>query len=170
MKNTKYEIRNTRYESAFTVVELLVSLAISALLLVTIAVAFNSSAINYQQNEDMYKTINNARQALFRITTQLRTGYTVDPLAPGNECSFYTANGQNITYQYRTADKKLYLITNYDLTDSDYVLCDNVTAMNFAKTPTVDGDCKSVQISMTVKVDDVSKTLSAATVIRRNLK
>jgi type II secretory pathway pseudopilin PulG len=160
---------NTKHQAAFTVVELLVSLAISALLLVTIAVAFNSSAINYQQNEDMYKTINNARQALFRITTQLRTAIPLyDPLQT-NECTMQTPNNGNITYRYDSGAKKLYLITNSD--NMQYTLCDNVTAMSFTKNPTSDNlDCKSVQISMTIKVDDVSKTLSAATVIRRNLK
>ena len=159
-----------RYKSAFSVVELLIALAISALLMTAIAVAFNSSVINYQQNEDLYRTINNARQALFRITTQLRTGYWINPDDPNNSCSFYTADNKNITYEYRSADKKLYLITNYDTSDPDYLLCDNVTAMSFIKTPDGTGDSKSVQISMTVQVDGTPKTLSAATVIRKNLK
>ncbi len=160
-------MKNTKYKAGFTIAELLIALAISAMLLVAIAVAFNASAVNYQQNEDIFKVVNNARQALFRMTTQLRTGYWVDPAA-NNECSFITAAGEDITYQFRIAENKLYLITNVD--SNEYVLCDNVTAMTFSKTPTNDGlDCKSVQISMTVASNNVEKTISAAAAIRRNL-
>jgi prepilin-type N-terminal cleavage/methylation domain-containing protein len=162
---------------AFTLVECLISLAISAILLTAMAVAFNASAINYRENEQMYQAINNARQALTRMTSQLRTaGYQVaqdvwggvDPLAPANQCNFWTCTGQDITYEFRSADGKLYLITNDD--GSEYVLCSNVVNATFTKTAAADpNDCKSVQISLTVRAGDFERTLSAATVIRRNL-
>jgi len=178
MLNTRYEIRDTRYKAGFTVVELLIALAITGILLAAIAAAFNASIINYRQNEDIFKTINSARQALVRMTNQLRTAKAVDPNAPNNECSFFTTNttnGRDITYRFNNADNKLYLITNDDLFDTDYVLCNNVTAMTFMKTKEFDVELdrwyvESVQISMTVVSGDVEKTLSAATVIRRNLK
>ena len=179
MRDTQYTIlpssgakgRNTQYRNGFTIAELLLALAITGLLLVAVAVAFNASITNYRENEDAFKTINSARQALFRITSQLRTGYWVDPNAPNNECSFFTAKDRDITYRFNNADNKLYLITNDDLLDDDYVLCDNVTSMSFIKTPTDDGsDAKSVQISITVSSGNVQRTLSAAVVIRRNLK
>jgi prepilin-type N-terminal cleavage/methylation domain-containing protein len=161
-------MKNSKYKTGFTIAELLIALAISAMLLVAVAVAFNASAVNYQENEDIFRTINNARQALFRMTSQLRTADAVNPAAPNNECSFFTAAGENITYQFRNAENKLYLITNID--SNEYVLCDNVTAMTFTKTLTDDGlDCKSVQISMTVASGNVQKTISAAAAIRRNL-
>jgi len=163
-------MKNAKYKTGFTIVELLISLAISAMLLVAVAVAFNASAINYQENEDIFRTINNARQALFRITSQLRTASEVDPNAPSNECTMNTAAGQNITYRYNSADKKLYLITNSDA--QEYVLCDNVTAMTFNKTWVIEDTLikvKSVQISMTVISGNIQKTISAAAAIRRNL-
>ena len=155
--------------AGFSIVELLVALAITSLVLVAVAVAFNASIINYRQNEDIFASINNARGALLRMTTQLRTGHLVEPNAPGNECSFYTADERDITYQYRSSDGKLYLITNSD--GKEYVLCENVTSMSFIKTPTDDGlDVKSVQISITVVVGTAQQKVSAAAVIRRNLQ
>jgi len=168
----------------FTIAELLLVLAISGILLAAVAVAFNASIINYKENEDIFKTINNARQALFRITSQLRTaGYqvspelfvAVDPNEPSNRCSFYTATGDNLTYEYRDASDPVYpntllLIDNSN--DKKYVLCDHVTSAAFTKTPILkpDGwDCKSVQISMTVQSGNMQRTLSSAVVIRRNL-
>ena len=162
-------MQNVRSKTGFTIAELLIALAISSILLAAVAVAFNASVINYHQNEDIFKTINSARQALLRITSQLRTGHSVDPSAPNDECSFFTADDEDITYQYRSADNKLYLITNSD--GQEYVLCENVTSMSFTKTPTDDGlDCKSIQISMTVESGSMQRTVSAAAVIRRNLQ
>jgi len=154
----------------FSLAELLLSLAIMAILLTAVAIAFNASVINYSENEDIFRAINNARQALFRITSQIRTSAAVDPNPANNQCSIITANGDDITYQYNSGDKKLYLIDN---TSSDiYTLCDNVTAMTFTKNIAIKGTLtyvKSVQISITVASGDIQKTVSAAAVVRRNL-
>jgi len=158
--------------AGFTIAELLLALAITAMLLAAVAVAFNASIINYRENENIFKTINNARQALSRITSQLRTANAVDPGSPNNECTLITADGKDITYRFNNTDNKLYLITNDDSSDSDYVLCDNVTAMTFTKdTATKESVIyvKSVEISITVTSGDIQRTVSAAAVIRKNL-
>lgn len=162
--------------NGFTLVELLISLVIVGMLLSAVAVVLSASVINYRENEQVYRSINNARQALERMTSELRTaGYDVngvfaaaDPTAPNYQCNLLTASGQDITYEYRSADNKLYLITNSD--GNEYVLCDNVTNASFIKTPTDDGtDVKSVRISLSVQSGDHESTLSAAAVIRKNL-
>ena len=165
-------LKINRITTGFTIAELLIALAIMSVLLVAVAVVLNASVINYQENEDIFKTINLARQALLRITTQLRTASAVDPAAPENECTLITAAAEDITYRYVDTENKLYLITNDDLSDTDYLLCDNVTAMTFTKyTGTKDGTTfvKSVQISITVQSGDSERTVSSAVVIRRNL-
>ena len=150
---------------AFTIVELLISLAITAMLLAAVAVAFNASVKNYQENEGMFKAMNSARQALLRMTTQLRTANVVNIDSLTTECTLTIATGQ-ITYRYNSGDKKLYLITP----GGNYVLCDNVTAISFTKALTTDGTkVKSVQISMTVGIGNNSQTVSSAAVIRKNL-
>jgi len=156
--------------SAFTLVELLVALAITAILLTAVAVAFNASIINYRENEDMFKAINTARQALFRITTQIRTGL-VDPndIASTDRCTVLCADGSKVTYRYDDSPDNT-LSLHDDGTGSDYVLCENVAAMTFTKTPTDDGlDCKSVQISIAVGSGSAQRKLAAAAVVRRNL-
>ena len=65
--------RGDKFTAGFTIAELLIALAITGLLLAAVAVAFNASITNYRENEDIFKTINTAGQALFRITSQLRT-------------------------------------------------------------------------------------------------
>lgn len=159
-----------KFTDGFTIVELLLALAITGILLAAVAVAFNASIINYRENEDIFKTINSARQALCRITTQIRTGL-VDPndVSSEDRCKLLCADGSEITYRYDSADNRLYL--HDDDTGTDYVLCENVTAMTFKKdndTPT--GDVKSVQISMTVVSGDIEQTVSSAAVIRKILE
>jgi prepilin-type N-terminal cleavage/methylation domain-containing protein len=161
--------RSAKSAAGFTLAELLVVLAVVGILLTAVAVAFNASLTNYRQNEAVFESINKARQALFRITTQVRTGL-VDPSVTGEDrCKLLCADGSEVTYRYDSADKKLYLYDHH--TDTDYVLCSNITAMTFIKTPTDDGaDVKSVQISITVASGDIERTVSAAAVVRRNLK
>lgn len=159
----------TKSTAGFTIVELLIALAVTGVLLAAVAVAFNASTTNYQENEDIFKSVNKARQALFRITTQIRTGL-VDPndVVSEDRCRLLCADGSEITYRYDSADNKLYLY-DHD-TGTDYVLCDNVTAMTFIKTLTDDGlDVKSVQISITVASGDIERTVSAAAVVRKIL-
>jgi prepilin-type N-terminal cleavage/methylation domain-containing protein len=91
MRNQKSKIKHQRSPRGFTVVECLIGLAISAILLTALATAFHASVMNYGENEQMYETINNARQALTRMTSKLRTGHTIDPSAAANRCNFYTA-------------------------------------------------------------------------------
>ena len=148
--------------------ELLISLAITAILLAAVAVAFNASAINYSQNENIFKTTNQARQSLSRMTSQLRIAEAVDPNSDSSQCRLITAESQFVIYRYDSGSSTLYLDTN----SNSYVLCDNVTAMTFAS-ETATGDSgvyvKSVKIQMTVSSGGVSRTVSAAAVIRKNL-
>jgi type II secretory pathway pseudopilin PulG len=160
--------RTTKTVSAFTIAELLIALAITGLLLAALAVAFNASVKSFQTNRATLKALNDARQALLRMTSQLRTGWCVDPNAPGGTCSFFTSANEDITYEFRNTDNKLYLITNSD--GQEYSLCDNVIAATFTKTPTDDGsDCKSVQISLTIQSGSEQHKLCAAVVVRRTL-
>lgn len=154
--------------SGFTAMELLISLVIMGILLAALAVAFNASMVNYQENEKIFQTLNAARQALARMTSQIRTGI-VDLNAPSNQCNLITDPNEDITYEFRSADNKLYLITNSN--GNEYVLCDNVTNATFTKTPTDDGaDCKSVRISLTVNDRGYEQKLVAAAVVRKILE
>jgi len=163
--------RPSKFAAGFTIAEVLIALAVVSILLAAVAVAFNASAINYRENDNIFKAVNGARQALTRITTQVRTANKV--FVDGEtvaQCSMEmeTAQGQLILirYQYNSGDKTLYLETN----GNSYVLCKNVADMRFEKTKATNNSfAKSVQISITVAAGDIQRTLAAAAVIRRNL-
>jgi prepilin-type N-terminal cleavage/methylation domain-containing protein len=161
-----------KVKAGFTIVELLISLAITVVLLTAVAIAFNASATNYRENESAFKTVNSARQALYRITTQLRTAEAVDLTTADNLCTFFQSadpNELSTTYSYDSTAKTLYFI---DSSSGSHTLCENVIEMRFVKnTAVVDGltVVKSVQISMKVSDGNVTRDFSAAAVIRRNL-
>jgi Tfp pilus assembly protein PilW len=163
-------IRTDKPGTSLTIVELLIALAITGILLAAVAVAFHASIVNHQENEDIFKTINSARQALFRMTTQIRTGL-VDPNDISDEyrCKLLCADGSEVTYRYDSPSNTLYL---YDPnTGTDYVLCENVTDMTFNKDDNTEtGDVKSVRISMTVVSGNTERRLSAAAIVRKVLK
>jgi len=154
----------------FTIAELLVVLMILGLLLSAMAVAFNASVINFNTNRDMYEAMNSARQALLRITNDLRAAI-VNYSEPSNQCSMVTADGRDITYQYDSDRKRLNLIVNSGTEAGTYRLSNNVTSMSFERTTCIDDPTavRNVRIVMTVTVGDASQTLATAAVVRKNL-
>ena len=166
-------LRKAKSNAGFTLIEILLSLAIMGMVMAAVAMAFNASAINYSQNEAMFKAMNTARQALLRITTEIRTADHVG-IIPGDDpdnsrCSMITSDSRDITYRYSSGDNTLYLDDN--IASSSYVMCDNVTAITFERTyvPDDPSAVRNVRISITVSVDDLSQTLATAAVVRRNL-
>lgn len=174
MKHRTERHHLTRIHSGFTVVECLIGLAISAMLMTALAVALDASIVNFRENEEVFESINHARQALARMTSEIRTADGVSATAPSHQCIFFSGADPNqlMTFEYRGAGdpndpNTLMLITN----GNAYTLCDDVTAATFTKTPTSNGiDSKSVQISMTVRCGGTERTLSAAAVVRRDLE
>lgn len=179
-------MKMTEKKPGFTIVEVLMSLAILAMLMAAVAVAFDASIVNFQANESISKNMNTARAALLRMTTQIRkagyddgTGYrsvgvgvsgdntqcslvAPDESAPGGYC--------DITYRYAADEKILYLDDN--ISGNSYPLCRNVRDASFIRgtggTPPV---VRNVRMVLTV-TDDKGKnpqTLAAAAVVRRNL-
>ncbi|MBW8001207.1 MAG: hypothetical protein FVQ80_04210 [Planctomycetes bacterium] len=169
---TKYKKYGTNRKSAYTIVECLIALLITAIILAAVAVAFNAAAINYDENSDLFNAVNTARQSLLKITNDLRTANSVSIAEPNSQCTIITSAGQNITYSYDAVSQIVYLITNNDDTDEDSILAKDVTAMTVTKNIGVKDAVsfvKSVQISITIKKGRTEKTLTAASVIRKNL-
>lgn len=164
------KIKNMKSIRGFTIVELLMSLVILAMLMATVALAFNASVINYTANKDMYRAMNTARQALLRITSDIRMAVNVDATTAANLCSIdydgNVGNGAEATYNFDSANKVLNLTLANVTNAGTYVLCEDVSAMTFTKTPAT-GNAKNVRITMTVTVGDESQTVSTAAVIRR---
>lgn len=161
--------------SAFTLMEVLISMTILAVLMTAVAVAFDASMKNYKDNEALAKQINGARAALFRITNDIRTARGIVADSDSTQCSI-DQNGDglaDITYRFDGNQKVLYLDVYSSGSTSSYVFCRNVSEMAFAQ-GMVSGQpslVRNVRITMTVTDESgqMSKKLAAAAVVRRNL-
>ncbi len=160
--------RRLKSKGGFTLVELLISMALLAMIMAAVGVAVHASAINYKANENIFKAMSTARQAMTRITTDLRTATEVFGADPDTQCSMITPDGRDITYRWNSADETLYLDINPNA--GSYVLCRNVTTMTFVRTPLAGEPVRNVRISITVTVGGVSQKVASAAVIRRNME
>ena len=166
-------MKTIRNAKGFTMFELLLGLVITAMLFTALAVVFDASAKNFTQNEKIYTSTNMARQALVRITNQLRTAKAVSSSEANSQCSIITSEGQDVTYLYDSDNKQLLLITNGDETDQDYVLCRNVANMSFNRRLDLNSqglECvKDVRVAITIEAGEYTKSLASAVLIRKNL-
>ncbi len=178
-------MKKAQSKNGFTIVEMLMSLVILAMLMTAVAVAFDASVTNFQVNQGISKTTNAARAALMRMTTEIRTaGYNdgsgfmaVASLNGGGtfvdtvntQCSLVASDGRHIAYWYDSQAKILYL--HDGSSNQDYVLCRNVTAATFERAQAADGTVRNVRIVMTLTDDNGNnpRTFAAAAVVRRNL-
>ncbi|MCE5185767.1 MAG: prepilin-type N-terminal cleavage/methylation domain-containing protein [Planctomycetaceae bacterium] len=168
--------RTLKYR-AFTIVELLLSVALLAMLMTAVAFAFDASMKNYKSNVDIYKTVSTGRQALLRIVNDVRTAQGVAHIGTGGDpdnqqLSLVTAGGQNITYRFDSDARILYYRKNSSA--EDYVLCCDVAncAFNRALVPgTTTNAVRSVRMTLTVTDDagGLNKMLAAGSLVRKNL-
>jgi prepilin-type N-terminal cleavage/methylation domain-containing protein len=163
-----HKIQKTR--RGFTIAELLISLMILGLLMTGLAVAFNASVLNYHTNKDLFEAMNSGRQALLRITNDLRSAI-VNHDEPANQCSMVTSDGRDITYRYDSSQGTLFLDVNSGANAGTYALCNNVTSMSFQRATRTDDitAVRNVRILMTVTVGETSQNLAAGAVVRKNL-
>ncbi|MCF7956434.1 MAG: prepilin-type N-terminal cleavage/methylation domain-containing protein [Phycisphaerae bacterium] len=168
-------MRNVRQKnSGFTIAEMLLAMTITALLLTALAASINASMVNLNANEGIYKTINNARQTLSRMTSELRTSQGVAVYEAFGLCTFVNAEGETISY-WRWGGNDTFGLkkdTVYLTRDSqNYVLCSGVKDISFTKglDPADPNVVRNVRISMTVNHGDVTKKMATAAVIMRNM-
>lgn len=156
-------------ERGFTLVEILIALAVGALLVTAVMVAFNSAAVNYKENAAIAESMNKSRQFLYKLLSQLRTAQSVDNVT-NTECSFRTDDGSNLSYIYD--GNNVYLDTTPDdSSDSNYLVCENISDIQFTKV-TADGDpnsIESIRVDIQITRDGKTRTLSAGTSLRKNL-
>jgi len=159
-----------KLKSAFTLVEMLICLAVVGVILTAVAIAFDACVANYEANKGISDSIIKANQALSRITADLRCAWPVQPDEPNNQCSMFTAEGKNITYLFNQGEGKLYLVDNG--TATSYVLCEDISSAVFdrALDPCDPGKVTSVQIILTVGTGNFARDACAAAVIRKNLR
>lgn len=170
--------------SGLSLIEVLLSITIMALLLTATAVAFDAAFKSYKVNHDLATVSVSARNALYQMSATIRSAWndpavdTIDISADGTECSLVDAAGRAIIYRYVEADKQLKI--NLNSGTDWFVLVDNVYPVTVGEqifTATSEqGDILSgavtaqklsqVEIRFMVTQEGLSRTISAAAVPR----
>lgn len=170
--------RLNRARRGLGLIEALISLAISAMLLVAIAAAFSGAASAIQTNDEFFRATQAGRVTLHHLLTHIRRG-TVD--APSNTRTFRIITAGNDagggeedrTYQFIPASKEIVLITNDDLIDQNYTLASNVADCTFTAEMGKDynnTDCVArLMVSIVVTVGENTVRLSGSASPRKNL-
>jgi prepilin-type N-terminal cleavage/methylation domain-containing protein len=144
-------------KKAFTIVEILLALAVGAMLITAITIAFNAAALNYRDNQAIAESVNTSRQFLYKITEQLRTA-DINSIS-NNVCNFTASDGQELTYYYDANDSCIYLTQN----STDYTVCENVNSLSFQQYPTgADADdVEKVQVNISISQNGETRDFSA---------
>ena len=156
-------MRCIRHRSGgFTFVEVMVSVVLMALLMAAVGVAVHASMTNFRENEDMVRAITTARQALMRITTDLRSALDVSEADPAGQCTILRNDGAGdytIAYRFGATD------TLHFVDPSGHRTCCACHRYNVHANAC--GGPARVRISITVSGNYLRRF--AAVVIRRNV-
>ena len=159
---------------ALVLVELLVSLAICAALLLAIGAAFVSASAAVEVNDEFFRATQAARLAVTQLETAIRRCDSCEVPNSGR-INLITPEGADRSYVYDATTKRLLLVTNHSVTDPDYVLARNVTSMSFAAdSDLVPGSTTVTQvvrvtINLDLQVGDEQVHLSGSAVPRRTV-
>jgi len=101
------------FRPGLSMVEILIALAIAALLLTATAVAFDAAFKSYRSNYEMSIAGVSSRNALYQICSTIRSAWNdpavdiIDVSSDGNQCSLVDANGWDVEYRYEPTSLQL---------------------------------------------------------------
>ena len=127
--STKFISKSRR---GLSLAEVMISLAISAMLLTAVAAAFTASSDAIETNDEFFRASQAARVSMNQILTEIRRAKVINKDASNSKVLAMTCyDDKNRDYIYDTAAKKLMLVTS-DPMAPNYTLASNCTDARFA--------------------------------------
>jgi prepilin-type N-terminal cleavage/methylation domain-containing protein len=177
--------RTRRRARGLSLVEVLISLAIMALLLTATAVAFDAAIGNYRTNHDLATVSVSARNALYQMCSTIRSAWndpnsadtTMTVNTAGTQCTMKDSADRDIIYRYDSNSKQLQV--NVNGSGNWYTLVENVYPVTVGdriftesepetgKFPA--GTVGRIEIRFMVSQAGVCRTISASAVPRNVL-
>ncbi|MDY7010553.1 MAG: prepilin-type N-terminal cleavage/methylation domain-containing protein [Planctomycetota bacterium] len=161
---------------AFTMVELLISLAITALLLASVAVGVHAYLKSYRDNERLISLMDTSRFVLSRMMIEARAAADLDSTA-GQLTITPIVDGSGLQQiQYEYAGGQLHYRQTANGQQTDQVLIgdgsDDITISEFSviREDDAEGIPVSVKMRLVLTRGNESFPLTASAVIRRNQK
>ena len=146
----KHLIKKSR--QGLSLAEVMISLAISAMLLTAVAAAFSASSEAIEQNDTFFRASQAARVSMNQILTEVRRANPVDAVnSKANDLAMVGHDGNPRDYIYDAASKKLKLDTHTP-GKPQYTLASNCTNATFTY-DIVSGQVMRVSVTIIVQVD-----------------
>jgi type II secretory pathway pseudopilin PulG len=142
-------------------VELLVSLAITAALLVAVAGAFTAAAAAVDANDQFFRSTQVARVCINQIITEVRRCQSGTVHPDGLSMDMQLNTGENRTYIYDPTTKTLQMVLKSIPVMETHTMAHNVESMSFAS------NGPSVSITMRVKTGNNEIVLNGSGMVRR---
>ncbi|MBN1764953.1 MAG: prepilin-type N-terminal cleavage/methylation domain-containing protein [Sedimentisphaerales bacterium] len=123
-----------RRKKGLSIVEILIALAIAALLLTATAVAFEAAFKSYSANHDMAVVSVSTRNALYQMSATIRSAWndpdieTINVNLDGTECALVDASGRDVIYRYDAGSSEIQVNINGDT--NWYALVEDVSPLS----------------------------------------
>jgi type II secretory pathway pseudopilin PulG len=146
--------RRRGHRTGLSLVEALISLAITAMLLVSVSMAFTSSTQVVQANDEFFRATQAARVGLNQMLTEVRRATVIQGSPNAYSISMLTDDAEDRTYLYDPDAKKLYLYLGDVADNVRYTLCNNVKSATFSVDSVVKNNASHVvRVAVTMDVE-----------------
>lgn len=153
--------RGGHRRAGLSLIEVMISVAISASLLVAVAAAFSSSSQAIEVNDQFNRAAQAARVSLNQILAEVRK--CKSGAASAGTLELITADDQRRVYVYNGSTKQLTMTLPDQIPVTTYTLARNVSTASFA----TDGD--TISMTVTVQLGNNKITLSGSAMPRRTV-
>jgi Tfp pilus assembly protein PilW len=163
---------NFRRAAGLSIVEVMISLTIAAMLLTAVAAAFTASSDVIEHNDQFFRACQAARVSMNLMLTQVRRAHSVDMVTttdidlkyPNPTDPTNAAAALSYSYHYDAATQQIKFINNAD--GKEYRLAGNVVECRFDR-EMPGTTITRVTISLRVQVGDNSIRLSGSAAPRK---
>ena len=147
--------------AGLSLIEVMIAVAISAMLLVAVAAAFSATSDSIEMNDQFTRASQAARISMNQIMAEVRK--CKSGITSPTSLELQTATDERRIYTYSSATKQLTLTLPDNVPPTTYTLARSVTAAQFAS------DGRTISLTITVQIGDNRITLSSSGMPRRTV-
>jgi len=156
-------MKTSTRRAGLSLVEVMIAVAISALLLVAVAGAFHATSDAIEVNDEFTRASQAARISMNQITSEVRR--CKSGIVGGSSLELTTATDERRVYAYDATTKQLTMTLPDNVPPTTYTLARNVASATFS----MDADGRTISLTMTVKIGTNQIKLSGSGMPRRTI-
>ena len=157
--------RRRKVGHGFTLVEVLIAVALSSTLVVAAAAAFTSSVRSVEMGDRYLRSSRTASRVLETIVSDVRSAMAVQVLS-STSMLIARDDGSVVTYRYEATPRELRLVQTIDGVEIDHVLARKIDTLAFSAVSQADPSThvmRVVQVTVTMTLSDGASASTAMT-------